>query len=420
MELSMSKLLLVMIAAVVCQTAIGHNEEPNGSILGRENLTGGLFGLNDLFEPSGIELTVSLTQIYQQNVRGGLSTHNRAGRYTGSYDIEGGFDLEKLLGIKGASAYMLAEGSWSDGISDNSVGSIFNVNGDAAGYRSLDITELWYEQMIGSESLRVRIGKLDLTGGFECRGCPVTFDGNRFANDENTQFLNLALINNPTIPFPDRGLGAVVYYNPVEWWYVSGGVGDAQADGRTTGFNTAFHGEDDYFSVFETGVVPHFDSSKGSLIGAYRLGVWYDPQEKESFKGDIKRDDNGFYFSGDQLVWKENSDTEDQQGLGVFARYGWADENVNLVKQFYSGGLSYTGLFEGRDDDVAAAGVALGRLSDEADSGDDQEVVYETFYNAQITKFLYVTPSLQYIQNPGGDDSIDDAVVIALRAQIIF
>jgi hypothetical protein len=63
----------------------------------------------------------------------------------------------------------------------------------------------------------IRVGKLDLTGGFECRGCPVSFDGNSFANDQTTQFLNGALVNNPTIPFPDRGLGAVVHVAPVEW-----------------------------------------------------------------------------------------------------------------------------------------------------------------------------------------------------------
>ena len=43
-----------------------------------------------------------------------------------------------------------------------------------------------------------RFGKLDITGGFECRGCPVAFDGSAFANDPSGQFLNGALANNPT------------------------------------------------------------------------------------------------------------------------------------------------------------------------------------------------------------------------------
>lgn len=72
----------------------------------------------------------------------------------------------------------------------------------------MDITELWYEHALLDDTLRVRLGKMDITGGFECRGCPVSFDGSLYANDETGQFLNSALVNNPTIPFPDKGLGA--------------------------------------------------------------------------------------------------------------------------------------------------------------------------------------------------------------------
>ncbi|GAH06916.1 unnamed protein product, partial [marine sediment metagenome] len=149
---------------------------------------------------SGIELGLGVTQIYQQNVRGGISKHRRAGRYSGSYDLEISADLRKLLGIEGGSLYMLTEGKWSKsgGIDAPSVGSAFGVNGDGAPRRSMDVSELWYEQVFADETIRLRIGKMDLTGGFDCHGCPVSFDCSSYANDETTQFLNNALINNPT------------------------------------------------------------------------------------------------------------------------------------------------------------------------------------------------------------------------------
>ncbi len=34
------------------------------------------------------------------------------------------------------------------------------------------------------------------------------FDTNRIANCEFVQFLSSCLVNNPTIPFPDAGMGA--------------------------------------------------------------------------------------------------------------------------------------------------------------------------------------------------------------------
>ena len=324
--------------------------------------------------------------------------------------------------------YLHGEGSWSrTDIDSTSIGSAFGANGDAAGRRALDITELWYEQAMLDETLRFRFGKLDITGGFECRGCPVSFDGSAYANDETGQFLNAALVNNSTIPFPDKGLGAVLYWNPIEWWYASAGVVDAQADARETGFNTAFTDEDYFFYVFETGIAPRLDSANGPLQGAYRIGMWVDGQDKAKFSnGKNYRDDIGFYVSADQLIRKENSDPEDSQGLGVFGRLGWADDNLNEIGKFWSLGFQYQGLIDGRDDDVLGVGYANGTFSDRAGANDgdgyeeSHEGVLEVYYNAQITPWFNLSPGIQFISDPGGLNANKDAVVFGLRAQITF
>ncbi|MEN8127404.1 MAG: carbohydrate porin [Planctomycetota bacterium] len=393
-------------------------------IADRTTLTEGLWGLNDALEPSGIEFAFSLTNIYQANVKGGSSTHRRKGRWSGSYDIEMNSDLEKLLGIENAALYMHAEGTWSrQDIDGTSVGSAFGVNGDFAPREAFNIIEFWYQQSFFSDTLQFRIGKLDMTGGFECRGCPVSFDGNMYANDEGAQFLNSALVNNPTIPFPDYGLGAVVYWHPAEDWYVSAGAADAQADKRETGFNTTFHDEDYFVYMVETGVTPQLDSDKGTLQGAYRLGVWYDPQPK-AHSDAVKeyRDDTGVYLSFDQKLTNESDSPDDTQGLGGFFRYGYASGRTNDISCFYSFGLQYQGLFEGRDDDVLGLGYAHGTFSDRADSTytDDYESVTELYYSTPVTQWMILSPSLQYVTNPGGDSSTSDAVVLGLRAQIAF
>jgi len=166
---------MILLSVVILPSLAGICYGEHNNLWGRKTLTNGFFGLNDELADSGIELGLSATQIYQQNVRGGISTHRRAGRYSGSYDLELTADLEKLLGIEGGSLYMLTEGVWSKsaGIDAPSVGSAFGVNGDARSRRSMDVTELWYQQSMFDDSLRVRIGKMDLTGGFEHHGCPV-------------------------------------------------------------------------------------------------------------------------------------------------------------------------------------------------------------------------------------------------------
>lgn len=418
-----AQVAVAMAAVTVSMGSVLAEEPPNSSqspsLRERETLTDDWFGLARELAQRGISVNLGLTQVYQANLVGGMSTHRRSGRFAGSYDLELELDTERLFRLPGGSLYILAEGSWSDGLDASSVGSLFGVNDDAGGDRSIDVTELWYEQAFLNGRLRFRLGKIDLTGGFECRGCPVAFDGNAYANDETAQFLNGALVNNPTIPFPDNGLGVAAYVEPLEGWYVSAGVADAQADARETGFNTAFHGRSDFFSIFETGVVPRLPSGNGGLRGAYRLGLWYDPRPKVRFDGrGVERDDVGFYLSFDQIILKENDDPADGQGLGVFGRYGAADSDVNEIKCFWSVGGQYQGLVPTRDSDVLGFAVGQGRLSDAAGFTASHETAMELYYKAQVTPWLSVSPSIQYVFNPGAQDRMDDAVIVGIRAQM--
>ena len=408
---------LVVTVALACQVQ-------GQDIWEQETLTNGFWGLNDSLAPSGIEVGFGITNIYQLNVNGGTSTSNHQGRHTGSYDLEIGADLQQLLGIEGATFYVHTEGSWSrSDIDATSIGSAFGVNGDAGGRRSMDVTEVWYEQALLDDTLRLRLGKLDIGGGFECRGCPVSFDGSAFANDQTGQFLNSALVNNPTIPFPAQGIGAVLYWNPIEWWYASVGAIDAQADARETGLNTALHKEDYYFFVFETGIAPQLDSANGPMQGAYRVGLWNDPGPKTNSDG-VKnyRDDIGAYLSFDQMLCKENGDPEDGQGTGAFFRYGYANSEKNDIAGFWSFGLQTTGLVDGRDGDVLGLGYANGIFSNNASATytDDNEDVLEVYYNAQVTPWLNVSPMVQYVADPGGNDTAKDATIFGLRTQWTF
>jgi len=333
--------------------------------------------------------------------------------------------LQKLLGIEGGTLYVHTEGWWpkSEGIDGHSVGSAFGVNGDATPRNSMVVTEFWYEQEMFDGTFLLRVGKMDITGGFECHGCPVAFDCSLFANDENTQFLNSALVNNPTIPFPDYALGIAAFYNPVRWWYASAAAVDAQNDVRETGFSTTFGNEDYFFYVFETGIVPQINSSKGPLKGVYRIGVWNDPQPKaHSDSSKNYRDDVGFYLSCGQMLIKENAEPDDSQGLGAFFRYGYASDKRNDITNFWSFGFQYQGLIEGRDDDVLGAGFAQGFFSDRASTTykDDYESAVEVYYNAQITPWLNISPSIQYITNPGGTETAGDALVLGMRAVVTF
>lgn len=368
----------------------------------------------------GIETGFGMTNVYQANVKGGIDTNNRRGRYSSSYDLEIQADLQKLFGLDAGNLYILVEGGWpkAEGINVVSVGSAFGVNADAIGNEAILVKELYYQGPVFGDKLTMMIGKIDFTG---------VFDASAYADDECSQFLNAALVDDPTIPFPDYSLGVVLTYDLTDSWYIMGGVADAQANGRETGFRTTFSDEDYFFYALETGITPELDSANGPMAGAYRAGFWIDGQDKARFSNSSNyRDDTDVYVSCDQMLYKENTDAEDSQGLGVFGRFGYANSDLNLIGNFWSIGLQYQGLLDGRDDDVLGAGFAQGIFSDQPsanDGGDyteNHENALEIYYNAQVTSWFNLSPSLQYISNTSGDKSIKDAVVFGLRAQITF
>jgi porin len=397
--------------------------QPEAADPGGATLTNNWFGAGDRLAEQGLTLKLSATQVFQDMARGGVFTHRHAGRYSGRYDFEVEGDLERLARVQGGSFYILAEGGWSGGIENVAIANHFNPNGVALGTHSVRVQEFWYQQSLLDDRVSIRIGKIDLTGTFECHTCPGSFDGNTFANDETTQFLNAALVNNPTIPFPERGLGAVVFVRLTDSWYASAGVGDAKAREGQTGFNTAFEDPHETLSLYETGYVAHLPSANGPLHGAYRVGMWYDTVTKDRFDGEgVRRGDTGLYVSMDQVFLKETNDPNDEQGLGAFARFGFADAAVNPVKFFWSAGGQYRGLLPGRDADVLALGVAQGRLSDAPGAGFTarSETAIETYYSVEVTPWLHVGPSIQYIFSPGGLREARDALVVGIRIRAAF
>jgi len=411
----------VVLLLSIANLSRAENTEPEQTersvnIWQRETLTDNFFGLGDNLSDEGIEFGLSVTNIYQQNVHGGTSTHNHKGRHVGRYDMELSADLEKLLGIEGGSFFIHGWGGWPDeeGIDGLSVGSYFGTNAVSISNRGMDIVECFYEGPFFSNTLTLAIGKLDFTG---------IFDASEYADDECTQFLNASLVDDPAIPFPQQGLGVVLTWDVTDSWYIMGGIGDAQADSRETGFRTTFHQEDYFFYALETGITKQLNSANGLMPGAYRIGMWNDPQPKaNSDSSKNYRDDVGFYLSCDQMLIKENADAEDSQGLGAFFRYGYANSKRNDITNFWSFGFQYQGLIEGCDDDVLGAGFAQGFFSDKASTTykDDYESAVEVYYNARVTPWLNISPSIQYITNPGGAETASDAVVLGMRAVINF
>lgn len=374
----------------------------------------------DFLAAKGLMFNLTYTDIWQNSARGGQDT-NDATRHTGVYNVILQLDTEKAGLWKGGLLSVLMEGTVGRSLSDQKIGDLLGVNGVIRTEHDFQVSVVSYEQRLLEDRILLKFGKLDPS---------ADFDNNNYANNANTQFLNNGLCNSSTIPFPDYSLGVETTVSPASWGYGRIGLFDAEGRGGRTGFDTAFHGPAYFFLMNEYGLTPTLRIGKKVYGGAYRAGYWYDPTPKEYFlqaedaeTPRMSSGDWGAYLSFDQLVWKENNKEGDQQGLGLFFRYGYADGSVNTIANAWSYGLQYAGLIPSRDDDVIGFGVAHASLSEtlgHVEPGMERETVMETYYNFRVNKYIQISPDMQVIVDPGGNDDLRNAIVAGIRLTACF
>lgn len=425
----MRVLVLVCVAAATTSVSAQTNAPPPEStdkqvsdFWTRKTLTGDWGGLRPQWEDKGITFELFYMQQLQKNFMGGLDTHS-AQRLSGSYDLHLILDFSKMKLWDNAGFFMEAKGTWSKGINPDKVGALFNVNADAGDNHAIFVNKWWYWQKFAEKKVELRLGMLETNKDL--------FDVSPYANHEDKDFINRGSIRNATIPHR-KGIGAFLKFQPVDWLYVHAATIDAQGRDRRTGFDTAFHQQAWFNGYFESGVTPKWKSAKGPMPGDLRIGCWYDANPKTLFTDTLggareagtRLGDFGYYVGADQLIWKENADNKDVQGLGVFARYGHAHADANKITDYWSVGVSYKGLIPTRDADVTASAVSQGVLSerygDEIHPQADRETAYEWYYAYQLTPWCVISPHAQVVVNPGGDKYASDAIVGGVRIRITF
>jgi len=394
-------------------------ESRSCDLLTAKRLTGDWDGVRRDLEELGIRFKIDVMNQLLLNLHGGRETRNGHDA-AGSYELNLYLDFEKMDLIEGAELWIRSKGSWGGDASDfdrEKIGGLFKTNQDACTEEPIFVDKWHWRQRLFDDRFEFRIGRME----------PVKdlFDTSKIIGHEDKYFMNRALVRNATIP-SKKGLGIFVNWNLTDAVYVSAAALDAHARDRRTNFSTAFHGEDEFRFFGEVGFKPWFSSPKGKLWGHYRVGTWYDPTRKERFvetpdDSRLERHESGdwgFFCGFDQMVWKENDQPRDKQGIAVAGRYGYADGEVNKIEHFWAAALQYQGLILTRDKDILALGLGQGILADEyrrVRPNADRETVYELYYAIHAAPWLIVTPDFQYIVNTGGAKDDPHTLVAGVR-----
>jgi len=356
--------------------------------------------------------------------------NSQGSNFDGRLEVYTDIDLEKLLGWKGGAIHANAYYIHGIGASGERVGNIFAVS-NIEGDETFRLFELWFEQSLLEDKLKVRLGS-------------IAADSEFFISDTAANFIN-GTFGWPGITaadqaaggpgYPLASLGARVAYAPNDNLTIlaaifNGSPADPFAEDpqKDNAHGVEFRLEDDPLIMIEG----QFKYDVG-LPGTLKLGGWrqFNHYAPQFLNPGILDTSSGVYGIIDQQIWKGEGD----KSINVFGRGSVSPERQNLIDAYFDTGILFTGFVPGRDKDAFGAAFGYGNISDDLRRAQiqdgvpvvsDYESVLELNYIAQIRPGFSIVPDFQYIWNPGGrigsdeDDTkpIKDAAVFGVRTNI--
>lgn len=369
-------------------------------------------GVRPELEAHGITFAGAWTADYSRNFQGGLDSN--ADAFRNLFDARFNVDTRAAFGWHGGTFSIDFQNQAGVNGSDK-VGDVQGFdNADADG--RTQIAELWYEQLLFDNKLRIKVGKVDANSEFALPAFAGGFLNSSFGHPPTITAM-------PTYPDPATSLNVFVY--PAPWFYAGFGVYDgSNAVGVETGaYGPArlFHSGHTLFTIGEAGV--RWRLRDNTLPGRFAVGAHYSDARYTRFDGSEQSGAGGVYAIAEQKLWhKKFYDKTSDDGLYGFLQYGHADRRVSDVSDYVGAGLSFVGPYTKVNPDSLGIGVAAARLSDDRDSGftESWETSVEAYYNFQVTRYLSVKPDLQYIVHPGGQRDVNDALVATVRVTLAF
>ncbi|MCF6311693.1 MAG: carbohydrate porin [Verrucomicrobiales bacterium] len=344
-------------------------------------------------EKSGLSMAFAYTTLFQAATKGnytgprsgGSSDFDMIGRWSLiNPDDHEGWINEGTIGF--ATEYRSQFGNATPADLGESLGSLWGIT---AGFNEEDFTlkELWWHQHLFDDHLAFRLGRISLDS---------IFDAYRFTG-ANHFYTNKAFSRNPTIPFPNTGLGLVFAWNPGHNLFAI--VGGGSADGREAETTTAQQGIKEWFSATTLGWKPKHDLG----TGLYQVTFWH----SKARSGNPLPEATGYSI----LLQQEFAN-----GWTPFTRYAYSSAAVTDTKRIITAGVVHEGSPRKPTDRV---GVALAWGQAHNDNYRDQWTA-ELFYRYSITPSLRITPLAQIIVNPAKNPYDQVIGVFGLRGRFTF
>ena len=439
------RVLLSLLTAATAMAAASRAQAADRpkSIWEQETLTGDWGGARTALKDRGIDITLNYIGETLGVLSGGVE---RRTVYDGRLDFSVDTDLQKLIGWTGGKTHVTVFQiqNTKAGI-DEYAGSIADPSSIDA-LRTTRLYTAWFEQSF-NDVASLRIGQLAADDEFFTSETAGGLINGTFGWASNLA-ANI-LHGGPSDPMAAPGVRAK--FTPAGDFTVLAAVftGDpvganCNADADDTDPQACNrHGIDafalDGGSLWLGEVQYGVNQGKHAmgLPGVYKVGAWYATADfadqhfgldasgsvitlaDGAVTGPLNHSGNwGVYGVADQMVWRGAASS-----LNLFVRGGVSPSDRNLVSYYVDGGAGLKGPLPGRPDDTLTFGMAYAKISRDAVSLDqdnlvmntppyavrDAETLFELSYIAQLAPWWSLQPDVQYIRRPNGGQNPDDA-----------
>lgn len=389
-----------------------------------ERALDGLVPLRKDLENHGIFLGGSYTTDLLGNPVGGMSP---GFTYYGQLQVFLVAELEKSIGWRdGYFVISMIQSSGTD-LSQNYVGNYFDV-AEISSIPTLVLGQLYFEQRWNDDKISLKLGRMGIGQDFVVMDMFNLYLG---GIDGHTPVFGY---NTYWTTNPRSTWAAVLKVEPLDDWTLRYGLYQATPANSVIanhGLNMEFASNNGIQTFGEVGRKiklsdPWCDTPEG-LPGDHKFGGYWSSYDYSTYSGGTTPYSYGFYWIGQQMVWRERAASD--AGITLWYSFVYAPQTEVAQFPFFTGaGGGWQGLLASRPDDWALFGSYFGTMSrsfaadqQAADLGNPTyEWVLEWDYRAQLTPWLYVMPSVQYVIRPGGTGDIPNALVIGAEIGVTF
>jgi hypothetical protein len=242
----------------------------------------------------------------------------------------------------------------------------------------INLREAWLRTELFGQRLALTAGRLDLTN---------YFDQNAFANDETTQYISDALVNNQMLGLSSNGTGVAAEFDPKNGFRFKFGFQQSNTD--ATNLSDSLYTLSEVGYTFTPFALPE---------GTYR--AWF---RTDNTAPSIRK---GVGLSFDQKLTNI---------AGLFARFGTQETDVDDRDNFYSFGLGFQNGLNISPLDTWGIGYAHMDLA-----SSEAEHLAEGYYNFHLTERLRLSFHLTYVLDRPDTDRRFGYLLPGVRFQAAF